>query len=70
MIRNKIIKEILTDEELMQKYNLHKEELRDITTSPPFHKKIIEVLATIINENANNLNGTQIYKKIKNIHKI
>lgn len=70
MIRNKILKEILSDTELKNKYNLKNKELEELTTSPPYHKKIIEIMATIINENDNNLSNSQIYKRIKNIHKI
>lgn len=70
MIRNKIIKDILSDEELMEKYSLSKREIDRLTTSPPYHKKIVEIIATIINENDNNLSDSQIYKRLKNIHKI
>lgn len=69
-MRNKIFKEILSDEELLIKYGIRKGDLENLSTSGPYNNKIIEVLAMIINENDNNLNGTQIYKKIKNIHKI
>ena len=70
MIRNEILKEILSDKELMEKYSIKEREIKELSTSPPYHKKIIEVIATIINENDNHLNPTQIYKRIKNIHKI
>lgn len=70
-MRNKIIQEILKDEEIMKKYGLKAKDVDSITTSGPYYKKIVEVIATIINENANDsLSNTQLYKKIKNIHKI
>jgi hypothetical protein len=68
--RDKIIKEILSDKEIMEKYNIRENELNNLTASPPYFKKIIEVIATIINENDNNLSSNQIYKKIKIIHKV
>ena len=70
MNRNKILKEILSDEELMGKYSLKERDLKNVTTSPPYHKDIIQVMATIINENDNNLSDSMIYKRIKNIHKL
>ena len=69
-MRNEILKEILSDKELMDKYSLKERDLKDVTTSPPYHKDIIEVMATIINENDNNLSDQMIYKRIKNIHKL
>ena len=68
--RNTIIQEILSDKELMEKYNISTKELNGLTTGAPYHKKIIEIMATIINENDNHLSGAMIYKKLKNIHKL
>lgn len=68
MDRNQILKEILNDKELCAKYDIHNVE--QLTTSAPYFNKFVEVLSVIINENANNLSETQIYKKIKNIHNI
>ena len=70
MSRNKILKEILSDSELMKKYNIKNKDLENITTSPPYYKDIVQIISTIINENDNNLSDSQIYKRIKNIHKI
>ncbi|TDN87067.1 hypothetical protein DET49_11421 [Salegentibacter sp. 24] len=68
--RNEILREILNDEEVIKKYNLSETEVKNLTTSGPYHNKIIEILATIINENDNNRSARQIYPIIKNIHKI
>ena len=70
MIRNKILKEVLSDKELMDKYSIKEEYLENITTSPPYTKDIVEVMAMIINENDNNLSDQMIYKRIKNIHRL
>lgn len=70
MERNKILKEILSDEELLKKYKIDKAILAKITTNPPYNNKLIEVLSVMINDRDNNLNDLQIYRKIKNIHNI
>ncbi|USL94703.1 hypothetical protein D1J36_005180 [Riemerella anatipestifer] len=70
MERNKILKEILSDEELLKKYKIDKTILVNLTTNPPYNNKLIEVLSVMINDRDNNLNDLQIYRKIKNIHNI
>ncbi len=70
MERNQILREILSDPEIIDKYRLRADEINSITTNAPYSKKIVEVLSIIINENDNHLNSSMIYKKIKNIHNI
>ena len=70
ILRDKIIKDILSDPELMEKYSIKKTDIEDLKITGPYHKKIIDVIATIIIENDNNLSESQIYKRLKNIHKI
>jgi len=70
MGRNQILREILSDEEIMDKYKINKKELVSIPTNAPYHKKVVEVLSVIINENDNHLNSSMIYKKLKNVHNI
>lgn len=65
-----MIQDVLSDKELLEKYSIKEKEIKNLTTSPPYKNKIIEVIATIINENDNNLSESQIYRRIKNIHKI
>jgi len=68
MDRNQVLREILSDEEFCQKYDIKDRE--NLTTNAPYYNKAVEVLSVIINENDNNLSDSQIYKKIKNIHNI
>jgi hypothetical protein len=68
--RDEILKEILSDKELMEKYNINKEQLKDLEPFKPDSKTIVNVLSTIISENDNKRNTSQIYKVIKNLHKI
>lgn len=68
MDRNQVLREILKDKELCDKYKI--KDISSLTSNPPYNNKLVEVLSVIINENDNNLSDTQIYKKIKNIHNI
>lgn len=68
--RDEILKEILSDKELMDKYNITKKQLEDLKPFRPGSKKIVDVLTTIINENDNKRSSRVIYNSIKNLHKI
>jgi hypothetical protein len=68
MDRNQILREILSDEDLVAKYNVRNPET--LTTNPPYNNKLVEVLSVMINDMDNNLSDSQIYRKIKNIHNI
>jgi tRNA1(Val) A37 N6-methylase TrmN6 len=68
--RDEMLRQILSDPELMAKYNIKESDLKNIRCNPPYHKKIVEVMATIINDNDNNRSARQIYGTLKNIHKI
>ena len=70
MERDKILREILSDPNIRGKYGIRDSEFNSLTSNPPYHHKIVEVLAVVINDNANHLSTSQIYKKIKNIHNI
>lgn len=70
MERNQILREILSDKEIMEKYDVKEKDLDSLTTNAPYYKKIIEVLSVVINENDNHLNSSMIYKKLKNVHNI
>lgn len=68
--RDEILKEILSDKKLMDKYNITKKQLEDLKPFRPGSKKIVDVLTTIINENDNKRSSRVIYNSIKNLHKI
>tara|TARA_B100000035_G_C20839783_1_gene482510 strand:+ start:22 stop:237 length:216 start_codon:yes stop_codon:yes gene_type:complete len=70
MERNEILREILSDPAIIEKYGLKEFEIKELKANPPYHKKITEVLSVIINENDNHLNSSMIYKKIKKVHNI
>ena len=68
--RDEMLREILSDPDILTKYNLKRKGVQELKTSAPYHHKIVEVLATIINENDNGRTARQIYPTIKNLHKI
>ena len=70
MERDKILREILSDSDITEKYGIKKSELDSLTTNPPYSNKMVEVLSVIINENDNHLNSSMIYRKLKNVHNI
>jgi hypothetical protein len=65
-----MLREILSDPELMEKYNIRPNELENLRCGPPYSKKVIEVMATMINEMHNSRTARQIYPQIKNLHRI
>ena len=69
-MRNDVIREILKDPEIQDKYNIKSDQVDKITTSAPYPNKLVEVLAMIINENDNHLTSQQIYNRIKRVHNI
>lgn len=70
MERNEILREILSDPTIIEKYGFRESEITELKANAPYHKKITEVLSVIINENDNHLNSSMIYKKIKKVHNI
>jgi hypothetical protein len=68
MDRNQVLREILSDKDLCEKYKIR--DISEYSTNKEPNNKLVEVLSVIINENDNNLSDSQIYKKIKNIHNI
>ena len=70
MARSEILKEILSDPNIIEKYNLKEKEIEELTTNAPYYNKVVEVLSVIIDENDNHLNTSMIYKKLKKAHNI
>ena len=68
--REDMLKEILSDKELMEKYNITNKLIENLKPYRPGSKKIVNILSTIINENDNERSARQIYTQIKNLHKI
>lgn len=70
MTQLELLKEVLNEPMLRQKYNIPEEELKKVsfdTTSP---YPIIEVLKTIIQQKSENVSDTNVYKNIKNLFSV
>lgn len=65
--RDEILREILSDEDILKEYKISSKDLSSVKCSPPYENKLIEIMATIINENDNKRSKTQIYNVIKNV---
>jgi len=67
MTNTELIKEILSDSAIREKYNISKSDLNDIDGDARYQKEIILLVKAIITDNANHLSATISYNKIKNI---
>lgn len=67
---DEMLREILSDSDLMQKYDLRQTDIEKVRCAPPYSKNIIEVMSLMIIEMTNGRTPRQIYPIIKNIHKI
>ncbi len=70
MTQLELLKEVLNEPMLRQKYNIPEAELKKVsfdTTSP---YPIIEVLKTIIQQKCENVSDTNVYKNIKNLFSV
>ena len=54
---DKLLKEILRDEELSSKYEITKEMIDNVRLAPPYENKVIEYLATIYKAKMVDMNG-------------
>ena len=53
MERDEILREILSDPQIIEEYDLSQSDIADLKANPPYKHKIADVLGTIINENDN-----------------
>lgn len=67
MIDN-LLKEILRDKELSQKYKITEEMIKKAKLAPPYESKVIEYLAVIIKAKMVEMHGDiTVYNKVKNL---
>ena len=67
MTNTELIKEILSDSVIVEKYNIKKSDLDNINGDPRYQKDIIKVVKNIIDDNTNHITDRVSYNKIKNI---
>ncbi len=68
MKKNDLIREILSDSAIKDKYNISESDLENINGDARYQKKVILVIKEMIADNENHINSaTKSYNKLKNI---
>ena len=70
MTQIELLREILKDPMLKQKYRIPESELESISFDAPSQYPIVEVLKTIIQQKAENVSDSNVYKNIKNLFSV
>jgi hypothetical protein len=70
MTQIELLREILKDPMLKQKYRIPESELESISFDVPSQYPIVEVLKTIIQQKAENVSDSNVYKNIKNLFSV
>lgn len=68
MTKNDLIREILSDSTIKEKYNISDSDLDSINGDARYQKKVVQVIKSMIDDNENHINSTtKSYNKLKNI---
>lgn len=68
MTTNDLIREILFDTTIKEKYNISVSDLDSIKGDSRYQKKVVQVIKSMIDDNENHINSTtKSYNKLKNI---
>ena len=70
MTQLELLKEVLRDPMLKQKYNIPESELNRVSFDEVSSYPIIEVLITIIQQKSESVSDTNVYKNIKNLFSV
>lgn len=70
MTQLELLKEVLKDPMLRQKYNIPESELNRISFDLQSSYPIIEVLKTIIQQKSESVSDANVYKNIKNLFSV
>jgi hypothetical protein len=70
MTQIELLKEVLKDPMLKQKYHIPDSELERVSFDTTSKYPIIEVLKTIIQQKAENVSDGNVYKNIKNLFSV
>lgn len=70
MTQLELLKEVLKDPMLREKYNIPEEELKEISFDKTSSHQIIEVLKTIIQQKSESISDANVYKNIKNLFNV
>ncbi len=67
MTNTELIKEILSDSKIKEKYNITESDLESINGDSRYQKEIVQLIKEIVNDNDNHITATKSYNKLKNI---
>lgn len=67
MTNTELIKEILSDPNIKEKYNISESDLNGIKGDARYQKEIVQLIKEIVNDNDNHITATKSYNKLKNI---
>lgn len=70
MTQLELLKEVLKDPMLRQKYNIPESELNRVSFDVQSSYPIIEVLKTIIQQKSESVSDANVYKNIKNLFSV
>ena len=70
MTQLELLKEVLRDPMLKQKYNIPESDLNRVSFDEVSSYPIIEVLITIIQQKSESVSDTNVYKNIKNLFSV
>lgn len=70
MTQIELLREVLKDPILKQKYHIPESELQHVSFDTVSQYPIIEVLKTIIQQKAENVSDNNVYKNIKNLFSV
>ena len=70
MTQIELLREILKDPMLKQKYRIPESELENISFDVTSQYPIVEVLKTIIQQKAENVSDSNVYNNIKNLFSV
>ncbi|WP_346861163.1 hypothetical protein [uncultured Draconibacterium sp.] len=67
MTNTELIKEILSDPNIKEKYYISESDLNGIKGDARYQKEIVQLIKEIVNDNDNHITATKSYNKLKNI---
>lgn len=70
MTQLELLKEVLKDPLLRQKYHIPEEELKNMSFDTTSSYAIIEVLKTVIQQKSESVSDVNVYKNIKNLFNV
>lgn len=67
MNNTELIKEILSDSHLKEKFRISQSDLDGLNGDSRYQKQVVQVVKEIVADNENHITATKSYNKLKNI---